>query len=280
MPLLSATDSLRLKLEAMPKADLEELCSRKGSIGGKLKGDLVKQLVQSPLSHSEVDCYVRQKFPENIIKPRQQLISTADLWAELGKVREFAWGAVQGGLDAKIQRQFIRVYPRYDQLLQATQSDLSRDVTSYVICTWYNYWTTVLIEETIYLHPRVVPSLRRNVAGLDFFFDTQPFDLKVTYLPEHYQLEAAVREPKQLIVWLYENQGEERFSSHNRFYVVLFDQTSPSDSWKLKREFELLNRKIQEFFDQETVSPSDEIVFSYKKRGSFSAISKLLLIVR
>jgi len=40
----------------------------------------------------------------------------------------------------------------------------------------------VLIEEYISTHPKVIPTIK-NIKGIDIFFNDQPFDLKITYLP-------------------------------------------------------------------------------------------------
>jgi hypothetical protein len=90
------------------------------------------------------------------------------------------------------------------------------------------------------------------------FFDNQPFDLKVTYLPRDYDAIKAVRDPSKLAVWMYEHQGEERFGSDNRLFVVLLDQKNPEMSWELKRNFDLVFKNIDYFFDRQTVSSEDD----------------------
>jgi len=50
-----------------------------------------------------------------------------------------------------------------------------------------------------------------------------------------------------LIKWLYENQGEMRFSSENRLFLVLIDTSDFSSSWKLKRNLDILAPAINSF---------------------------------
>jgi hypothetical protein len=45
-------------------------------------------------------------------------------------------------------------------------------------------------------------------------------------------VEDAKRSPKELIVWLYENQGEMRFDASNRFFLILVNSSNLSESWK------------------------------------------------
>jgi len=205
------------------------------------------------------------------------LISDEDLIKELHKVRDFSWGVVQGQLDQKIQTEYVRKIVRYDDLIKNVKSKLHNDVTSYAICTWYNHWTTVLIEEHISQHSKIIPTLK-NIKGIDIFFNGQPFDLKTTYLPRDYNIQDTVKNPKNLAVWLYENQGAQRFGSDNRLFVILLDTKNAEESWKLKRNFELVFLKIDDFFNKESVSSADEVVFSFAKK-TYTAVSKILLIL-
>ena len=183
---------------------------------------------------------------------------------------------VQGQLDQKIQAEYVSVFVRYDDLLNSVKAQLHEDVTKYVICTWFNHWTTVWIEEHISAHPKVVPTLK-NIKGIDIFFDGQPFDLKVTYLPRDYSVFDAMKNPKDLAVWMYENQGAQRFGSDNRFFVVLLDKNNPERSWELKRDFSLVFQKIDNFFNQEKVLKTDEVIFVFNK-NTYTAVSKVLII--
>ncbi len=38
----------------------------------------------------------------------------------------------------------------------------------------------------------------------------------------------------ELIVWLYENQGEMRFGAENRLYLILADSKDFTESWETK----------------------------------------------
>jgi hypothetical protein len=239
--------------------------------------DIVKKLININLTSAEVDSFIKQEY-KKLIRERQALISTEELRRELGKVTEFSWGIVQGALDNKIQNEYVRRYARYDELIAAVGYKLHNDVTSYVICTWYNHWTTVLIEEYISQHPRVVPALKK-IKGIDIFFDDQPFDLKITYLPAGYDFDHAKSNPKDLIVWLYENQGAQRFGADNRLFVVLYDSNKPDNSWMLKRNFGLIENRITQFFNAENVDATDEVIFSFQNK-TYTAISKLLFILK
>ncbi len=273
--LVSQKELANLKLRSIKANDLRELAK---SFGMPTKGtvsDLIKRLIDVP--QDEIDKFIKKKY-RKLVEKRQTLISDKALKEELLKVEDFKWGVVQGQLDQKIQTEYVRKFVKYDELVQGVKSKLHDDITHYVIATWYNHWTTVLIEDHISQHPRVVPTLKNNF-GIDIFFDNQPFDLKITYLPRNFTLERALDDPKGLIIWLYEHQGAQRFGSDNRFFVVLADKENLEESWKLKRDFDFVFSEIDRFFDRELVSTEDEIIFSFKKK-TYTTISKILIITK
>ena len=82
-----------------------------------------------------------------------------------------------------------------------------------------------------------------------------------------------------MVVWLYENQGAQRFGADNRLFVVLLDKKDIERSWELKRDFDLVFQKIDDFFNKETVSKKDEIVFTFGRK-IYTAVSKVLIITK
>jgi len=275
MPLFSTKEVRNLKLSTIP---LEKLRNFAESIGQNDSGsatDIIKRLIDIQNIDSKIDAFIKQEYSLRI-KERKDLINDVDLIKELHKVKDFSWGVVQGQLDQKIQAEYVRKIVRYDDLISNVKARLHNDITSYVICTWYNHWTTVLIEEHISQHPRVIPTLK-NIKGIDIFMDGQPFDLKTTYLPRDYDIQDVVKNPKNLAIWMYENQGAQRFGSDNRLFAILLDTKNPEESWKLKRNFDLVFSRIDEFFSKEKVSSIDEVVFSFNKK-TYTAVSKVLLI--
>lgn len=54
---------------------------------------------------------------------------------------------------------------------------------------------------------------------------------------------------QNLIKWLYENQGAMRFGAENRLFLILIDENDIENSWKLKRNFNVLKPKIKDYLD-------------------------------
>ena len=60
---------------------------------------------------------------------------------------------------------------------------MHHSMRGYVLCSWYNNWTSIVIEDSFKDHEKVLPAVGL-VKQIDFFISNVPFDLKVTHLPE------------------------------------------------------------------------------------------------
>ena len=277
MPLLSQKEVLNLKLSCIRLPQLKVLALDLGIPNGGPSTDIIKRILGSQPDEQTINKFIKQRYAKRI-QERRAVISDENLKKELMNVKTFSWGVVQGQLDQKIQTEYVRRIVRYKDLLNNVKAKLHDDVTNYVICTWFNHWTTVLIEEHISIHKKIIPTIK-NVKGIDIFFDGQPFDLKVTYLPREYNPTNAIKNPSDLAIWMYENQGAQRFGADNRLFIVLLDEDNPERSWELKRDFDLVFQKIDNFFDRETVSHKDEIVFTFGRK-TYTAVTKVLVITK
>lgn len=96
-------------------------------------------------------------------------------------------------------------------------------------------------------------------------------------------LEDAKRNPKILVQNLYEEQGEMRFDSSNRLFIVLADTDDFDNSWKLKRNLDLLTPSIVNYLDNFSKKKIDDlkINFKYKNKSyDYSAIGDIIFVVR
>lgn len=269
------------KLRSIPKRDLDELAQKLERGGKGTASALAVRLLDPglpPIDTAFVDEFIKAKYAEQVRIRREVIISDEDLLAELRKVKAMDWGVVQGQLDGKIQREYVRKFARYDDLVRGVADKLHAEITNYVIASWYNHWSTVLIEDHISLHPNVVPTIK-NIAGVDLFLMDTKFDLKMTDLPKSWTTENAVADPRSLAKWLYENQGQQRFGADNRLYIVLIDTEDASQSWRLKREVDVVYPQIDAFLDEAMVDESDALPFSYGN-NSYAPRCKILLVTK
>jgi hypothetical protein len=116
----------------------------------------------------------------------QRQTSQAELVNQLYRVREFNWGGLhQNSLERTIVDNYVKKITDYEALCRCVENELLVSMRGYVVCSWYNHWTSIIIEDIFKDHANVVPAVGL-VKKIDFFVRDVPFDLKVTYLPEGY----------------------------------------------------------------------------------------------
>ena len=93
-------------------------------------------------------------------------------------------------------------------------------------------------------------------------------------------IKATIQNPKELICWLYEQQGERRFDSSNRLFLILVDENNLEESWKMKRNINLLKTNIKKYLDHFNLKDMKElkINFKWKDGKQYSAFSDLIFI--
>ncbi|OQY95366.1 MAG: hypothetical protein B6D37_05995 [Sphingobacteriales bacterium UTBCD1] len=291
-----------------------------------------------------LDEYIREKNKEVLVA-----LDTEKLVSELYKLKNFDWGGdYQNSLDKYLVSRYVKVHQSYETLIAKFQTEINAAVQGYVLNSWYNHWSSILIEHIFKSHPSVLPTVGQ-IKSVDFFIGNVPFDLKVTYLPAEYikfkrkekglpveltHLKSKAKEagitfdkeasatdiiyeisekmndkndvfckgvlktlkdeklqilkevqtnPKILAKWLYENQGEMRFGSENRLFLVLVDTDDFNSSWKLKRNLDLLKPTILKYLDNfKSKKLTDlKVDFTYKgKTGIFTALTDIIFVVK
>lgn len=141
--------------------------------------ELFTALNQRHDAHSLLDAFIREQDRHIALTlPVQQLVS------ELYKMRSFDWGGnYQNNLDRFLVDHYIKNIPSLDTLSAKLQTEIAASVSGYVLCSWYNHWSSILIEYLFKQNPKVLPTIGM-IKKVDFFVDQVPFDLKVTYLPQ------------------------------------------------------------------------------------------------
>ena len=90
-------------------------------------------------------------------------------------------------------------------------------------------------------------------------------------------LSKCLEDPAGLLQWLYENQGVRRFDASNRLFLVLVDQASIFDSWKLKRTKPLHTERIHSYLDAVPLTP-DGCEFQWEGK-TYSALADVVFVV-
>lgn len=295
-------------------------------------------------SHKILDEYIREESSKQVKK-----LDTIQLVSELYKLKNFDWGGdYQNSLDKYLVSRYVKALQSYETLISKFDTEINPAVQGYVLNSWYNHWSSILIEHIFKSHPSVLPTVGQ-IKNVDFFINDVPFDLKVTYLPAEYIkakrkekglpveltflkskavdaklsydnkakpsdiyyeivekmkdrndkicnsvlstlknekigiLKEVQTNPKLLATWLYENQGEMRFSSENRLFLVLVDTDDFNSSWKLKRNLDLLKPTILSYLDNFKSKKISELKVEFNFKGkpqTFAALTDIVFVVK
>lgn len=103
----------------------------------------------------------------------------------LRQINNYEWGGDQeNSLDQYLVRRYIKVISDFDELKSKADS-IATNAWKFVQTSWYNNWTSYLIESIFKKHRRVLSAVG-EIKSVDFFIDNYPVDLKVTYFPGAY----------------------------------------------------------------------------------------------
>lgn len=325
------------------KYSLKLHSTRLGDQFVELYGHLVKEPSNS---NKMLDTFIKEKYKEQLAS-----LDEKSLVSDLFKLKYFDWGGdYQNSLDKHLVRHYVKKIQSYDILISKFAKEINATVQSYVLNSWYNHWSSILIEHIFKSHQSVIPTVGQ-IRNVDFFIGNVPFDLKVTYLPAEFVktrrkmlalpveltylkkkarelgidfdtkasssdsdiyyeiterlkdndsdeakavlgtlkdermkiLKEVQQDPKMLAKWLYEKQGEMRFGSENRLFLVLVDTNDFSGSWKLKRNLDLLRPVIESYLDNFSNKNIDDFKVSFTYKGKpqpFSVLSDVIFVVK
>jgi len=335
-----------LKLRSISRSDLLK------EIAGKLainvtnieSRKLSEFMFCQQIPNEHIDTFIMEKYQEE----RTKRIQNEDpLYSQLYKLRVFDWGGFyQNAVEQTIVNNYVKKIQDYEELCEAIENDISPRLKGYILCSWYNHWTSILIEDMFKDNPNLMPTIGL-IKKVDFFWKNFPFDLKVTYFPDEFmqmkrrelglgtelielkrfaknngiyfnrnekpkeifsELIAKISEdtsetskqfindfnnarkeiildtinnPRDLVRWLYEHQGPRRFDAANRFFLILIDLRNPEESWKLKRNKNLLKEKISGYLDANRDINFDQIKINFSWQDheySTYALSLFILV--
>ena len=268
------------------------------------------------------------------------------LYNQLYRLPVLYWGGFyQNAVEQTIVNNYIKKIKNYDVLAEKIENDINPRIRGYILSSWYNHWSSILIEDMFKDHQDILPTIGL-VKKVDFFWRNFPFDLKVTYFPDGYMkkkrkelnlrpeltelkqfarnnnipinrelndkelfsdlltkitehnsdnarefianfhkirrtiIDTTIENPEDLIRWFYENQGTRRFDAANRFFIVLIDRNNLEESWKLKRNRNLLYENINSYLDKHRNINFEDLKLSFQWEGNqYNTYATCLFIV-
>jgi len=172
-----------LKLRSLSRREhMERLLLDHGQILPNLpSNDYLRYVFDSDITDEQIEQTINSIYSEG---RALRLENEDELVSELYRMAVFDWGGLhQNSLEKTIVDNYVKKIRSYDLLQEKIENELFDSMQGYVRCSWYNHWTSIIIEDVFRDHESVLPAVGL-IKKIDFFIRDIPFDLKVTYIPE------------------------------------------------------------------------------------------------
>lgn len=202
---------------------------------------------------------------------------------DLYKVQSYEWGGGHNNsLDKFLVRLYVKENPCYKTLMDK-QKEIAKNAWNYVQASWYNNWTSYLIESFFKKNPKVVSAVG-EIKSVDFFIDSTPIDLKVTLFPNKYMDEKfKLKTEKTEIAWLKSKADENKIyydpeSTDSKLRYALIEKFKDANKTKIINEFCGIRKEI---VIESTNNPTELIRWLYENQGEmrFGAENRLYLLL-
>ena len=275
-----------LKLRSLSRTEhLERLFQRAGiakpDVGAR---QLFEAAFNGGINTATIETCVREVYRE---EREQRRAKETDLVNQLYRVQEFNWGGLhQNSLEKTIVDNYVKKITDYEALCRCVENELLVSMRGYVVCSWYNHLTSIIIEDIFKDHVNVLPAVGL-VKKIDFFVRDVPFDIKVTYLPEGYLSEkrkAAGHRPELTLLKRTARTHGLSISADladaallQDLWAKVSDHPSPTCKQLIAELVNLRNALVSEI----ERSPDDLIRWLYENQGDrrFDASNRLFLVL-
>jgi hypothetical protein len=209
------------------------------------------------------------------------------LYSQLYKLNSFDWGGFyQNSVEKTIVNNYVKKIKNYDFLCKAIEEDISPRLKGYILCSWFNNWTSILIEDMFKDHETILPTVGL-IKKVDFFWNNFPFDLKVTYFPEGYmQLKRKEMELKPELTELKgfargNNIPFDKTAKPKEIYKELLTRISEDTSDEAKEYIKNFHETRKNIIQKTREDPDELIKWLYEEQGErrFDAANRFFLIL-
>lgn len=228
----------------------------------------------------KLDCFLRNRNNEWY---KEMGVDENKVRTALRKINAYEWGGDQNNsLGQYLIRRYVKVISDYDTL-QKKANEIQANAWNFVQTSWYNNWTSYLIESIFKKHKRVLSAIG-EIKSVDFFIDKYPIDLKVTYFPNEF-MEKKLKEKigNKELAWLKKEAKK----------VKISPDKSLSDADQLtflKEELEnhghsniikVLTKHKQKIIDKACKHPKELMKWLYENQSArlFGAENRLFLVL-
>ncbi len=211
-------------------------------------------------------------------------IDVPQLKEDLYQIQYYAWGGDQNNsLDKHLVSRYVKVISRYNDLV-SKQSEIAENAWNYVQTSWYNNWTSFLIESLFKRHSKVISAVG-EIKSVDFFIGNMPVDLKVTYFPNQYMNEKIKSKlgGKKEVVWLKSKAKEHKIGfdknlTDSQLKYVLLEKFAERRLYDVINEFRTAQKEV---VCEAKDNPMELITWLYANQGEmrFGAENRLFVVL-
>lgn len=210
-------------------------------------------------------------------------IDIEQLKEDLYKIQYYSWGGDQNNsLDRYFVNRYVKTISNFSEL-QNKRGEIANNAWDYVQNSWYNNWTSFLIESLFKLNPKVISAVG-EIKSVDFFIGDYPIDLKVTFFPSQYMYSKLQEKlGRSVLSWLRRKAKTLGISSNTKEST---SQQIYTLSSKLYEQGHVdiiadLNKARQEVIYDAQNNPIELMTWLYENQGElrFGAENRLYLIL-
>jgi hypothetical protein len=228
----------------------------------------------------QLDCFLRNRNNEWY---KEMGVDEDKVRTALRKINAYEWGGDQNNsLDQYLVRRYVKVISDYDTL-QKKATEIQANAWNFVQTSWYNNWTSYLIESIFKKHKRVLSAIG-EIKSVDFFIDKYPIDLKVTYFPNEF-MEKKLKDKigNKELAWLKKEAKKVKISPDKNL-------SDAEQLTFLKEELEnhghsniikVLTKHKQKIIDEACKHPEELMEWLYENQSArlFGAENRLFLVL-
>ena len=211
---------------------------------------------------------------------REMGVDEDSLKSDLYHIDTYEWGGDQNNsLDKHLVSRFVKVISKYDDL-QNKQAEIQANAWNYVRTSWYNNWTSYLIESIFKHHSRVISAVG-EIKSVDFFINDIPVDLKVTFFPNQYMSDKLKTKlnGKGELSWLKQKAKENGIElSRSESVAVISEKISAAGHDEILCE---LRNKRKDVISDAQKNKNDLMTWLYANQGEmrFGAENRLFIVL-
>lgn len=236
------------------------------------------------LREDQIDDFIRYKYRQE----RSLRVENQDyLVDQLNRLQYFDWGGSFGNsLEKNIVNNYVKQIQSFQRINDEIEGRLLNSLRGYTLNSWYNHWTSILIEDLFKDHENVLPAVGL-VKKIDFFIHDIPFDLKVTYFPEQLmktkfrqndfgnELTRIKRVCRELKIYI-PTDLKDKALTHHLYNILSEDSRGPAQN--IISELKDQKRMIIEEAEQ---NPSELKKWFYENQGEarFDASNRFFLVL-